>query len=206
MTTSTITAGGSASNLAIANGNDGTLVLQTGDVTKVNALSFAADGTPTFLKAPVNPVQSMVRVHTAAGYGSTATMIRRISTVLSTQGTDIDCNENAASPYYATRAADGTKFTIATSGVYAMTYCEQFGANDLFGISVDAPSLTTSIASVPQANRLAISMASGGLANYPMGLSYTGYLAAGAIVRPHTDGDASGTTPAWTSFTIVRVA
>ena len=44
MTQTVLTAGGSASNLAISNGNDGTLVLQTGDVTKVNALSFAPNG------------------------------------------------------------------------------------------------------------------------------------------------------------------
>ena len=46
-----ITAGASSDSLAIASSNDGALTIQTGPSGgKVNALAFASDGTPTFLK------------------------------------------------------------------------------------------------------------------------------------------------------------
>ena len=52
MTQNTITAGDAVAPIAFAGGNDGTLVLQTGAAgAKVNAVSYAADGTPTFLKS-----------------------------------------------------------------------------------------------------------------------------------------------------------
>lgn len=53
MTQSTITAGdATSSGITTLGGNDGTLVLQTGPSgAKVNAMSLAADGTPTFLKS-----------------------------------------------------------------------------------------------------------------------------------------------------------
>ena len=57
MTQNIITAGDATNTLSITGGNDGTVVIQSGLAgSKVNALSFAADGTPTFLKGPVNVV------------------------------------------------------------------------------------------------------------------------------------------------------
>jgi hypothetical protein len=51
MTQNTITAGDAVAPIAFAGGNDGTLVLQTGAAgAKVNAVSYAADGTPTQIK------------------------------------------------------------------------------------------------------------------------------------------------------------
>jgi hypothetical protein len=56
MTTTTLTAGGTSPDSAFLGGNDGTLLIQTGPSNgKVNALSIAADGTPTFLKALTVP-------------------------------------------------------------------------------------------------------------------------------------------------------
>jgi len=51
MTQTVFTAGDSSAPLAVQGGDDGTLVLKTGAAgSKVNALSFAADGTPTQIK------------------------------------------------------------------------------------------------------------------------------------------------------------
>jgi hypothetical protein len=56
MTQTIITAGDSSAPLAVQGGDDGTLVLKTGAAgSKVNAVVYAADGTPTFLKAIVIP-------------------------------------------------------------------------------------------------------------------------------------------------------
>jgi len=53
MSQTIITAGDASSGLVQAAGNDGTLVLQSGAAgAKVNAVSYAADGTPTMIKGP----------------------------------------------------------------------------------------------------------------------------------------------------------
>ena len=53
MTQTIITAGDASAGLVQQGGNDGTLVLQTGAAgAKVNAVSYATDGTATLLKGP----------------------------------------------------------------------------------------------------------------------------------------------------------
>jgi hypothetical protein len=53
MSQTIITAGDASSGLVQAAGNDGTLVLQSGAAgAKVNAVIYAADGTPTMIKGP----------------------------------------------------------------------------------------------------------------------------------------------------------
>jgi hypothetical protein len=53
MTTTTLNAASSTGPTGISSGDDGTLTIKTGATagSQVNALTFAADGTPTFLKA-----------------------------------------------------------------------------------------------------------------------------------------------------------
>jgi hypothetical protein len=71
MTQNTITAGDAVAPIAFAGGNDGTLVLQTGAAgSKVNAVSYAADGTPTFLKARGGVAQIQTLQTGAAGSGT----------------------------------------------------------------------------------------------------------------------------------------
>jgi hypothetical protein len=195
MTQNTITAGDAVAPIAFAGGNDGTLVLQTGAAgAKVNALVFAADGTPTFLKVPINAaVQSMVRVNTANGYGSTNTMIKRYSTVVTNQGSDIT---------YADSATLGASFTINTNGVYGMSIVSSSVGNATPGISLNSSQLTTAISSIAAADRLGFST---GVSATACSFSTTIYLTAGAVIRPHTEGSGSGVT-AYEQFTIVRVA
>jgi len=196
MTQNIITPGGASDSLVFTGGNDGTLLIQTGPSgAKVNALAFGSDGTPTFLKAPIVPVQSMVRLHTSNGYGSTNTMIRRFTTQVTNLGSDIT---------YADSATLGATFTINTNGVYAISYSDQGSAANYCGISLNSSELTTSINTIIAADRLVMT-------TFPAGsqtgnTSWTGYLAAGAVVRPHTAAAAVGSFPATTAFTIVRVA
>lgn len=57
---SLITAGGATIGAQIVSATDGALTLQTGpDGSKVNALAFASDGTPTFLKQPAAQIRSI---------------------------------------------------------------------------------------------------------------------------------------------------
>ena len=71
------------------------------------------------------------------------------------------------------------------------------------GISANGSSLTTNIAGISAATRLA--SASTPVGGYETVASWTGYLAQGIVVRPH--GVASGVVSVTTgSFTISRVA
>jgi hypothetical protein len=134
---------------------------------------------------------SMVRLHTANGYGSTNTVIRRFTTVLKNQGSDIT---------YSDSATLGTTFTINASGVYAISYTENF-TNSYVGISLNSTQLTTGIQSINATDALALAFTA--ITNGVSCAAWTGYLLAGDVIRPHCNAVAAGSTP--TQFTIARV-
>lgn len=191
-----ITAGGASDLIAIQGGDDGTLLVKVGPSgAKVNALSVAADGTITLLKVPLNAaVQSMVRLNTANGNGSTNTKIRRFTNVVTNQGSDIT---------YADSATLGATFTINTNGVYAINYTDSFTTGEFLGVSLNSSQLSTVIYSITVGDVLAITATAG--ANDPYSCSWTGYLAAGGIVRAHIGGGTTGIASRG-QFTITRVA
>jgi hypothetical protein len=148
-------------------------------------------GIKTFSSQPVMPLQSMVRLTTTGiANGSTNTAIGRFSTSVTNQGSDIT---------YADSVTLGATFTINANGVYAVSYTA--GANGTFGLSLNSTQLSTSIVSITTADRLTQAIAAA--AGYYQNSSWTGYLTAGAVVRPHTDATALGAN---STITIVRVA
>ena len=195
MSQTIITAGDASAGLIQSAGNDGTLVLQTGAAgSKVNAISFAADGTPTLLKVPaVTAVQSMVRLNTTNGYGSTNTRIRRFSVVVTNQGSDIT---------YADSATLGATFTVNTNGVYAISYTDQFSTADFTIITLND---STPTASAVVGDILAGNYA--GSTNNPQNAFWCGYLPAGSVIRARSDAaNTTGSTTKFGQFTITRVA
>lgn len=165
-------------------------------ITDAVALSGAQTiaGVKTFSSTPVLPAQSMVRVNTANGNGSTNTCIRRFTTTVLSQGSDIT---------YADSATLGGSFTVNSAGVYAITSTVSANlANQVGGISVNSTQLSTSIATITAADRLTLGQA------YTAGASFTttwvGYLSSGAVIRAHEDSNASS-IPAIHQFTIVRI-
>lgn len=197
MPATTITAGDATNGSAVtAGGNDGTLKLQTGPAgAKVDAVTFAADGTPTFIKQPVLPVQSMIRLNTGNGFGSTNTAIRRFTNTVVSQGSDIT---------YADSATLGASFTINTSGVYAISYSDSLSTQNAIGISLNSSQLTTYILSITAAGVLDYKMC--GLAQYPDQVSVTAYLPAGSVIRAHTNTGVAAGAYGIARFTITRVA
>lgn len=177
--------------------SDAGLVFADGSVqtTALTSGTQTIAGQKTFAVQPIMPVQSMVRVNTSNGYGSTNTVIRRFTNLQVSQGTDIT---------YADSATAGASFTINTAGVYAISFSDQFSAASSIGLSLNSSQLTTAISGITAADRLA-EMDSGGV-NYSCTCSWTGYLAAGSIVRPHNQGVAVGSNPSVGKFTIVRIA
>ena len=109
-----ITAAGASDSLAITAGNDGALTIQTGPSGgKVNAITFASDGTPTFLKARGGVAQIQVLQTGAVATGAVA--IPQDDTVpQNTEGTEF--MSQAITPVNAGSLLEITVVFIATAG------------------------------------------------------------------------------------------
>lgn len=172
------------------NGTTGVSAVQDSTITSAKIV----DGTILPVDTQVGALPSMVRLNTANGYGSTNTMIRRFTTTITNQGTDIT---------YADSATLGASFTINTNGVYAISAKYLMtSANTVMGISLNSSQLTTSISAINITD--ALSIAQTYTAGTNSNCSWTGYLPSGSIIRPHEDSSASSGTGH--SFTITRVA
>ena len=165
------------------------------DLVQDNVITTAdlQNGAVTPAKTQMGALPSMVRLHTANGYGSTNTMIRRFTTTVNNQGSDIT---------YADSATLGASFTINTNGVYAVSYFEVFNSTAYAGLSLNTTTPTTVIQSIAAAEILSLGYGTGGVGSTP-NAPWTGHLAAGAVIRAHTAGNASGGA---CQFTIQRVA
>ena len=139
--------------------------------------------------------RSMVRLNTANGYGSTNTMIRRFTNVVTNIGSAIT---------YTDSATLGALFTINISGIYSISYNDNFSVGANPGLSLNTSSGTTAIANLPVAEILAVSTTAG--VNYIDCVVFTGYLVAGSLVRAHTSGASTGIGTTNTQFTITRNA
>jgi len=139
---------------------------------------------------------SYVRVHTANGYGSSNTKIRRFTTIVDNVGSDIT---------YADSAANGGSFTINTSGVYAGSYSDQFSSASQMGITKDSAELTTDFGSTTSAAAV-LAAARPSANNAGANVSFIAFLAAGSVIRAHTEGVSSGTFTAAEQFQIVRIS
>lgn len=207
---------GNAANVtgtvAIANGGTGQTTASaafgalkqaaTDTATGVVELATAAEvATGTDTTRAITPaalrggaINSIVRLYTANGYGSTNTVIRRFTTTLESAGSDIT---------YADSATLGATFTIVNSGVYSISYNDSFNAASNFGLSLNSAQLTTAILSLTAANRIANTTTAAN--NQSALVSLTRYFAAGDVIRAHAEGTAVGGTNV-TQFTIARVS
>lgn len=189
-------------NMIIDGVPSGTVTCAAGDIVKVRALSTTvfkltrqkADGTPQ-----VTPSTSVgdhsVYVTGGNGYGSTNTLIPRFTTVNINVGTDIT---------YADSATLGASFTINTSGLYAIEYLGyQSNTGSFIGISVNSTQLTTSIASISSANRIAISQLPSGTTGN-LFVSTVERFEINDVVRPHVN-IASGSASIFEWFKITRI-
>lgn len=170
-------------------------------VGAVDAVNTAgAWGSPTFIQgaggnALINMrPRSMVWVNTANGYGSTNTKIRRFTNVATNQGGDIT---------YADSATLGGSFTINVSGVYGISYTDQFSSSSYMGVSLNTTQPTVAIFSLA-----ATEIVCGGQAPAANTVGHCGaqlFLPAGSIIRAHDDIIGSGTVTNATQFIITRV-
>lgn len=180
------------SSVIISGDTSGAITVSAPAVAGTNTITAPAV-TGTMVVLPTTP--SVVRLNTANGYGSTNTVIRRFTNVVTNQGSDIT---------YADSATLGATFTINADGIYAMSYGDQFNTNGWSGFSLNSTQLTTGIQSITISTALFITISAG--ANLSVTAQSTLYLASGSVIRAHTSGAPSGSNTAACSFTITRVA
>jgi len=165
------------------------------DKVRIRTYLIPTSNRPASISNVITPQtgdDSYVRVYTANGYGSTATKVRRFTTTADSSGPAIT---------YADSAANGSTFTINTSGVYNVTYTDRLAAVGTIGISKNSAQLTTDISSITEATKLAQVTVGG--SSYSSSCSWTGYLNIGDVVRPHGDGSASASDA--TIFSITKI-
>jgi len=179
---------------------DGSLGITAPAATISGALSAA---TETFTATPaVTTAQSMVKLNTAGGNGSTNTAIRYFTN--NTNGVN-GCVIQGSDITYTPSSVNGDSFTINTSGVYAISYSDNFSGQNWVGISLNASGsqLTSNVSLISPANILNMAYTSG--ASVPTAVADTVQLPAGSVVRAHSVA-ASGVGANVAFFTITRVA
>ncbi len=132
------------------------------------------------LSAPpiLSTAGSLLHAHTGNGLGSTNNKIRRLATVVSNTGENVDWN-------YLDSATLGGSITIIKSGIYMINYMDaETSANTGYGISKDSNQLTTAFNSITETHKLLVVTMS--IGNFGNGICT--YLAPGNVLRMHTDG------------------
>ncbi len=186
----TVTTPATSAVLTIANGKTLTVnntVTLTG--TDSSTLTFGAGGTLAYTDG-----LTRIRLHTANGYGSGSTKIRRFTTTVVNTGTGVT---------YLDDSTTGSTFTITVAGLYGITYTDNFNGSDQLGISLNSSELTTAILGITVADRLVACGTIG--ANDTQSVNWIGYLAANDVIRPHSGG-AAATTSARANFSIFRLS
>jgi hypothetical protein len=134
---------------------------------------------------------SIVRLYTANGYGSTNTGVRRWTTTVINQGGDIT---------YADSSTLGGSFTIINNGIYSISYSDNFTAAGDLCISKNATLLTGLPTTLSEVLAEATTSAAATRNNCSVTLS----LSAGDIIRAQTGGTAASSSRSF--FCIARVS
>lgn len=142
-----------------------------------------------------NASNSMVRLHTANGHGSSSTAIRRFTTTVDNIGNAITYNDSSTL---------GGTFTIEEDGIYNISFSDTANNLSYIGISLNTTQLTTAIVSLTNAEeRLSASVTYA--ANIMETISWAGQLNKGDVIRAHTEGRPDGTSLDRTTFTIAKI-
>jgi hypothetical protein len=169
-----------------ASSNGGSLVnFSAGTKTVTEAMVAASLAAPS----------SEVWVQGGNGHGSTNTRIRRFTNTLLNTGADIT---------YADSAANGATFTINTDGIYAISYTDVFSGASNIGLSLNSTELTTNINAIAASARIA--MATTPAADFALSLGVTLRLAAGDVIRVHTQASGASAAPERAQVRVIRVA
>lgn len=176
-------------NLVIRTNVDGTFTIARGNAgaTTQDILTIAANGRISFPQGYGTTNYSSIRLSGTPGNASTNTAIRRWTTVETSVGTDIT---------YAASATLGDSFTINASGLYSIAVSTQCASATTAGILLNSVALTAG---------LTLAADVGGASGQAACASWTGYLAAGDVIRAYSSVTTVGATTQADAFTITRV-
>ena len=128
------------------------------------------------------------------GVGATNTYIRIFSNQIQNYGTDI---------VYTTSAALGAALTCTNPGKYSIDYMDAGTSAISFGISLNSTELTTAIAGITAADRIASTVTPG--ANLWAATAATINLLIGDVIRPHVDATGHSASTAGQILRMTRV-
>jgi hypothetical protein len=146
---------------------------------------------------PTNNVRSHVYVTGGTGFGSTNTVIRRL--------TDIEINVGKAITYRPS-VISGDSFTINEDGLYFVGYSDFYDSTDAawyLGVSKNSNQLTTRALSLTAPSRVGISLNAHSGSNT---ITAVLYLNAGDILRPHGDTVLASGSNSSTNFRVVKIS
>lgn len=174
-----------------ADGYDGSNNKVIAKFTNDSSSDIEQNNIGQWIKNKVSGHNSIISVGTHGGFGSTNTKIPYFTTTITQQGLDIT---------YQTSTANGDSYTVATRGMYFISFSYPGSATASCGVSLNSSQLTTNVQSITAADRLCLAQ-SGDTACH---CSWAGILSANDVVRPHTQGNATGTA-AVARFTIMKI-
>jgi len=174
---------------------------------RLNATSGAAESSPQIIAPDTNPgnkrwiLQSPKgRVtdafwHTVNGYGSGSTKIQKFTTEVGASDDVVVTVVNSATL--------GFTITANMACIAHLTFVGSFSSATSYGFSKNSNQLTTNVEDITTAHRVAFDRFI--TANLFNSVSWSGLLATSDVIRPHTNGQTDGSTPAWGSITVVAI-
>ena len=140
------------------------------------------------------PKNSITRLNTPNGAGSTNTHYRRFTNIVTNQGPDIT---------YADSATLGASFTVNNAGIYAISYSDAFGTSTPMAITLNdnQPTAAMSATTITAILATCSTSASGQFSN----CFWTGYLPNGSVINCKCDSSGNSTAQS-TQFTMTRVS
>jgi hypothetical protein len=194
-TVQAITAAGSSGGVLYSAGASAPAFSAAG--TSGQYLKSNGASAPTWVTLSTGPGTHQVLLRTGNGVGSSGNKIRRFTTTVINTGTAIT---------YADSSSDGASFTINEDGIYAIVYADTTNsAGGFFGVTVNQPTLTTAIYSVPAANAIGwTSIISTGSSTY-QSFATVYRFAATDVVRPCIGNTMDGTDSS-IRFYITKIA
>jgi hypothetical protein len=136
----------------------------------------------------------IISVHTANGFGSSSTKVRRFTTTLTSAGSDIS---------YSDSSTLGGVFTINTDGIYAISARDRYSfAGGEVGITLNSTGLTTDPGSIAVSQLVAYS---GGGSDGPIQVTRIIALSSGDVIRMQCPSFMDGTTANQTGLVIQKI-
>lgn len=175
-------------------GAGATSILQAFDYVRTQGEFKNLQNLTSPVTAPATFVQkNMIWLQTPNGYGSTASKIRRWTTIINNTGTALSLTQSAA---------NGDSITVNEDGIYSIDYGD-YGNGTLgyFGITLNSNQLTTSIASVTTSTVLTVAFVD----NTSVTCSATVFLNAGDVLRCHTDSAQTTNGLAFNNWIVTKV-